>query len=394
MKTILLTGARAPVTLDLARALHAQGHRVIAAESMAYPLSIHSNAFAKFYRIAAPNDSLEEFKKHLIHIIEREKVDLLIPTCEEAFHLSRIREELSVHTQVFVDQIDKLEELHSKFHFNALATPLNFQAPKSYRVTSVIEAQRAIDQLSGNKVVLKPEFSRFAAKTLILDKTEALKILSDLSLNQGVAWIVQQCLEGPEYCTYSVAIHGKLISHVTYDHEFTAGRGAGICFQAINHPAIESWVRAFVQKTQFHGQLAFDFIETSPGVVLPLECNPRATSGLHLVAHEAGFVERLLSLVEENETTVIRPEPGTTGQLRLAMLVYGLASINSPKRAWHWLKVFFTAREVVFSLRDPLPFLDQFVTFFALVYQAKRRKITALEVSTRDIEWNGKQVEP
>ncbi len=70
MKTILLTGARAPVTLDLARAFAAAGHRVIAAESMAYPLSIHSNAFAEFYFITAPNTSLNQFQDDLLKIIQ------------------------------------------------------------------------------------------------------------------------------------------------------------------------------------------------------------------------------------------------------------------------------------------------------------------------------------
>jgi predicted ATP-grasp superfamily ATP-dependent carboligase len=387
MKTILLTGARAPVTLDLARSFHEQGYRVIAAESMSYPLSRHSRAFSKFYKITAPNVSLEKFKNELISIITSEKVDLLIPTCEEAFHLSRIKDELSKHTTVLIDHADKLEELHSKYRFNQLSVPFNFLAPKSYRATSGQEAISAIEALPSKKVVLKPEFSRFASKTLILDKASAKTKVAELSVVQGVVWVIQECIEGPEYCTYSLAVNGKLVSHVTYDHEFTAGRGAGICFQAIDHPAIEAWVRTFVQKNDYHGQLAFDFIEISPGKVLPLECNPRATSGLHLVAQNPAFIDALVG----KTTQMVRPDPGSLGQLRLAMVVYGLASINSFKRAWHWLKVFFTGREVVFSVKDPAPFFDQFISFFVLIVQAKRKKITALEVSTQDIEWNGKQ---
>jgi hypothetical protein len=390
MKTILLTGARAPVTLDLARSLKEQGHRVIGAESLAYPLSKNSNAFEKFYRITAPNDSLENFKNDLIEIIKSEKVEAIIPTCEEAFHLSRVKSDLIAATKIhekniLVDEIHKLEELHSKFQFNRLSTPLNFIAPESYRVTTLEAASAAIEMLPGEKVVLKPDFSRFASNTLILTKSKAREKIESLSLSQGVAWVIQECLNGPEYCTYSVAIKGKLVSHVTYDHEFTAGRGAGICFQSIDHPAIESWVRSFVQKTEYHGQLAFDFIEISPGKVLPLECNPRATSGLHLVAQIPEFTNAIL----QTSTTLVRPRIGSMGQLRLAMLVYGLPSINSFGRALKWLKIFFSAREVVFSRKDIRPFFDQFVTFGFLVFAAKRRRITALQVSTQDIEWNG-----
>jgi len=397
MKTILLTGARAPVTLDLARALHRRGHRVIGAESMDYPLSKHSRAFSKFYRIAAPNESLDTFRSDLLSIIDREKVDALVPTCEEAFHVSRIRDAIPASIEVWVDDPRKLDSLHSKFQFNQLGIPLNFEAPKSYPVRSASEARDAVLALPGTHVVLKPDFSRFAAKTLILTKPEAEARLS--SLDWSKTWVAQECLSGPEFCTYSVALRGKLVAHVTYDHEFTAGRGAGICFRAIEHPAIESWVRSFVQKNEFHGQIAFDFIEVSPGKVLPLECNPRATSGLHLIAQDREFLDLFSTSNAAPGSRPSRPKPGASGQLRLAMLVYGLPSlrpfsIEGLKRVGRWFAVFFGAREVVFSWKDPLPFFDQFVSFAKLILQAKRRNLSPLEVSTRDIEWNGKAESP
>ena len=387
MQTILLTGARAPVTLDLARALAKRGHRVIAAESMGYPLSIHSNVFSKFYSITAPNESLSQFKCDLLKIISDEKVDLLIPSCEEIFHLSKIKTALSEVTTVLVDDEGKLAKLHSKFQFNEWVRKIGLNAPLSKIVNSCLEMRSAIESVPGEMVVLKPEYSRFASKTFVLSKIEALSRIE--SIFNGKPWVVQECLIGPEYCTYSFAKNGKLIAHVTYDHEFTAGRGAGICFESIEHPAIESWVKKFVYETQFTGQIAFDFIEDKKGEVQPLECNPRATSGLHLIAHHPLFLDRLVSQTDSSAVGTLHPPKGARGQLRLAMLVYGLPSIRSFKRAIAWFKIFFTAREVVFSLRDPMPFFDQFISFYLLIRESKQKKITPLEVSTQDIEWNG-----
>ncbi len=389
MKTILLTGARAPVTLDLARALSRAGHRVLAAESMDYPLSVHSRAFDRFFKITAPNDSLDGFAYDLKEIIDQEKVDILIPTCEEAFHLSKVKSRLGDRLFVLLDDHEKLAELHSKFRFNDLVRSLGMKAPASYRVLTMDEWKASIEAIPGEKVVLKPEYSRFASKTLILTKKEAWSLAP--SLLTGKAWVVQECLIGPEYCTYSLAVKGKLIAHVTYDHEFTAGKGAGICFESIHHPVIETWVRNFVAETGYTGQIAFDFIEDAHGEVQPLECNPRATSGLHLIASEPGFIDAVAQANErfEKAELVIRPRRGALGQLRLAMVVYGLPSINGVGRAMKWLRTFFMGREVVFSLRDPLPFFDQFVSFYRLIRESRQRKITPLEVSTRDIEWNG-----
>lgn len=383
-QTVLLTGARAPATLDLARALARAGHRVIAAESLAYPLSIHSNAFSGFYPVTAPNNSLVKFKTDLQAIIARENVSLLIPTCEEAFHISKIKTELAC--EVLVDDFEKLNQLHSKFEFNQLCLRNDLDAPESYRVRSVSEAKAVIDRLDWKMFVLKPEYSRFASNTRIQDRTETLALLPHLSLATGIAWVIQNCAVGPEYCTYSLVRDGVLLAHVTYEHDFTAGRGAGICFRSLRHQKIENWVKAFAQKTKFNGQFAFDFIELNDGRVLPLECNPRATSGLHLVAPEPQFIHALLG---SDLTTLVRPTAAAEGQLRLAMLIYGLPSVRTFAQLKNWFQIFSKAREVVFSTRDLLPFFDQFVTFYKLVTESRRRNISPLEVSTLDIEWNG-----
>ena len=145
-------------------------------------------------------------------------------------------------------------------------------------------------------------------------------------------------------------------------------------------------MKEFAAKTRFNGQFAFDFIELSDGQILPLECNPRATSGLHLVTPESAFIDALLG---KDLRTLVRPKSNAEGQLRLAMLIYGLPSIRSFKNFSNWVRIFIQAREVVFSSRDLLPFFDQFITFFKLIAESRRLKISPLEVSTLDIEWNG-----
>lgn len=392
--TVLLTGARAPVTLDLARSFSHQKIKVITAESLPYPLSRRSNSISKNYQVTAPNQNHQKYIEDLISIILREKVSLLIPTCEEAFHIAMAKTQLERHTRVLVSDSDLLQMLHSKFNFNALAKNLNFKMPETHRVTNTDDANKAIQKLTikQNKVVLKPEYSRFAAKTLILTEEKALQQLPTLSLSNGVPWVIQECLEGPEYCTYSYADQGQLLAHVTYDHAFTAGRGAGICFKAIRHAAIENWVLDFVKKTNFTGQISFDFIETSPGIVMPLECNPRATSGLHLIANRPDFIQALIRPEMTKETSglkMIRPIEGQEAQIRLAMLVYGLAGIRSLKSALDWFRIFVRSREVIFSFNDPLPFFDQFYTFYKLTGLAKSKGVSPLEASTLDIEWNG-----
>jgi hypothetical protein len=106
-----------------------------------------------------------------------------------------------------------------------------------------------------------------------------------------------------------------------------------------------------------------------------------------LIAHDPRFLELLAGAGQDSGP--VRPEAGRLGQLRLAMLAYGLPSVDSFLRFKEWIRIFFGAREVVYDWADPLPFFDQFRSFYHLIRDARRFKITPLEVSTRDIEWNG-----
>ena len=111
---ILLTGGRAPAALELARAFHHAGHTVFMAESLRGHLSQPSNAIKANFVVPAPRQEEDAFINALKKIIEENKVNLLIPTCEEVFHIAMRREELPC--TVFTESIDKLDQLHNKWN--------------------------------------------------------------------------------------------------------------------------------------------------------------------------------------------------------------------------------------------------------------------------------------
>lgn len=379
-KTILLTGGRAPVTLDLARSFHRFGHRVLIAESLEQNVSRVSNSVDKHFLVRAPNSNSKGFVEDLLRIIRAEKVDLLVPTCEEVFYVSRGREELARECRVPVDTSEKLEQLHNKWTFNQRACEIG-PAPKS----SLAKSQRELEALAAERpIVIKPAYSRFASNSYVLKKGDALP---EVSASASYPWVVQQFISGRELCSYSFAEKGKLVAHSAYSHEFTAGKGAGICFEAVEHPKIQAWVSRLASELSITGQISFDFIETSDGEIYPLECNPRATSGAHLFA-PADRLDLVL-LGEKKELTI--PRVGSMGMIGLAMLVYGLPSVNSFKRLKEWIRTVWSAREVSFDFRDPFPFFYQFLCLFGLWRQSLKNQVSMLEVSTQDIEWNGEK---
>jgi hypothetical protein len=140
-----------------------------------------------------------------------------------------------------------------------------------------------------------------------------------------------------------------------------------------------------VERFGVTGQLSFDFIQSEDGLLYALECNPRATSGLHLLASHPQFVD---SFLRADSTEPITPL-GDKKMLASAMLVYGLptAIANGTFRAW--LQTFLHSDDVIWDAKDPLPFLLQFRSLLFYLRLARQKGIGPLEASTFDIEWNG-----
>ncbi len=378
---ILLTGGRAPATLELARAFHKAGHTVFMAESLRGHLSQASNAIKANFVLPAPRQEKEAFLLALKKIVEENQIDLLIPTCEEIFHISNGIEQIPC--KVFAETPRRLDRAHNKWTFVINAIGHDLYAPETMLIKTKDDILHAFAQWRG--LVFKPAYSRFASRTLMLPPLK--KTLSTLKLDPKQPWIAQEFIEGKQYCTYSICHNGHLTAHTAYASHFTAGLGATIAFQHVEHPAILKWVRDFVKKNDFTGQIAFDFIQTPEGQVYALECNPRATSGVHLLASHPGFAEAFLNPAMD----CITPINHNSHMLSAAMILYGLPASIARGEFRHWLKTFLTSDDVILNFKDPLPFILQWRSILATWKVARREKISLLEASTFDIEWNGEE---
>jgi predicted ATP-grasp superfamily ATP-dependent carboligase len=375
MPNILLTGGRAPATLELARAFHRAGHTVFMAESLRGHLSETSNSLAKNFLVPPPHQQTRAFLDALEKIVVENKIDLVIPTCEEVFYVAMGRD----HFPAFAEPLEKLRPLHNKWDFIQTADALGLPVPETTRIETRDSLRSAFDRWP--RLVLKPVYSRFAARTLI--RPTVHQAFSTLTFD--APWVAQEFIEGTQVCTYSVCQRGRLTAHTAYRSDFTAGQGATILFQHVDHQPIFDWVTKFVAATSFTGQIAFDFIETAHGRVLALECNPRATSGIHLLSREPRFVEAFFDAT----MNCIQPSSPASSMLLSGMLVYGLPASLKKRELGKWLAAFLSSRDTLFDPRDPSPFFLQARSIFYYLMLARQKDISPLEASTFDIEWNG-----
>ncbi len=374
---ILITGGRAPVALELARVFQRAGHTVFMAESLRGHLSQPSAAVKASFVVPAPRQETGAFLAALKKIIAQNQIDLLIPTCEEVFHIARGLQDLSC--RVFTEPLDKLDSFHNKWKFARAALGCGLHIPDTMLIKNRDDLLDAFARWRG--LVLKPVYSRFASRALILPPLR--EALSTLKFESD--WVAQEFIAGRQFCSYSVCQNGQITAHAAYPTIFTAGQGATIAFEPVEHSAIFEWVKTFVTHFKVTGQMSFDFIQAEDGRLYALECNPRATSGAHLLASHSQFAESFFGAEFAKPITPL----GDKKMLASAMLVYGLPSALAGGSFGAWLDTFLHSADVILDFKDPLPFLLQFRSLLFYWKLARKKGISPLAASTFDIEWNG-----
>lgn len=383
-RRVLLTGGRAPASLELARSLDAGGCTVFSAESVPFTLVGLSRSVVRDHRVPPPRQQPEAYAWNLLDIVRREAIDAVVGTCEEIFHIVRGRDVLDPHVEVFAPSKDDMRRLHHKGAFPEWAASLGLAVPETAVVTDP-DALRDRIRADGAGLVAKPAFSRFATHVRIGVSDPAW--VDGVEVSEAVPWVVQERLDGRRLCSWSVVRDGRVRAHAVYPMSWSTATGAALRWEAVHEPRIDAWVEAFAARTGLTGQLAFDWFVDAERGPLPVECNPRLTSGVHLFgARNAGLAEAFFGEPDR----VLTPGEPRPSAVVLALVLYG-----GPERRELGLVPALgemaACRDVLWRLDDPLPLLLHWLAYVAFVWWGFREGITAMAASTWDIEWNGEE---
>jgi predicted ATP-grasp superfamily ATP-dependent carboligase len=383
MRRILITGGRAPVALDLARRFAASGSVVFMADSAAFFLGRASRAVTRAYRVPPPRSEGQAFADAIGSLIKAEGIEHVVPTCEEVFYVARYADEWP-EVDLFLPRLELLRQLHDKGSFPALARGLGIQVPDYWVLRSPGDLAQV--PLPPEELVLKPSFSRFAVHTLIRPQVEAL---ARLMPTPATPWVAQRFVQGREICSYSVAREGSVRAHSAYIPEWRAGQGSSTYFTPIRNELIEAFAVRFAQKFGYTGQFAFDFIESPDGQIHVLECNPRATSGVHLFGpgHELAR-----SFFCSGDTLVRPPADARSRMLAPAMILFGLGTALKKTALRRWRSSFLEGKDAIWSAKDPLPSLNLYLGLCAFGLKAITTGGTLQAAATHDIEWDGREI--
>jgi hypothetical protein len=381
MTTVLITGARAPIALDLARSFAAAGFTPHLADSIS-PWSARLAAVARgrLHRLPPPRFAFEAFTETFGELVARLDPALIIPTCEEVFYVAAAGERLGLSEKIFAPSLSVLRQLHSKVDFAKLALSCGVAAPETRRVSS-LEALTPWRARSG-ELVFKPEFSRFASHTLVRPSTNAVDRLRP---TPDAAWAVQDFAAGEEICLWSASVAGEIVAFAAYKPLWRLGRSASFYFETDRDPALLEMARAIARACGASGQLSFDVIRRPDGVIAPIECNPRGISGLHLFDADPALARAILGGGLALPTASAR-------HLAPAMWLLGAPQALFEGRWPEFRRDLARSRDVLALSGEPSAGLGALLDAGRFTLIGLSRGRSASGQSTDDIEWNGEAI--
>lgn len=379
MSKVLITGARAPVAIDLGRSFSAAGYAVYFADSvcaLAAKASTVSNH--RVIRFASPRYEFATFAKELNDWVLEFKPTLILPTCEEVFYIAAAAHKYNFSSLVFCPLLLALETLHSKIKFIEYAKSLHIRIPRTHVLDGGCETQDLPFTLQDS--VVKPEYSRFGTQTLIKPTAAAFEKISPCATNR---WVIQEYIEGDEICLWSAAVKGRIVASAAYRPVWRYGHAAAYAFKGVDSAEALVVAEAIIAAQNLTGQISFDIILTGDGRAIPIECNPRSTSGLHLFDASPDIAHAVMNGVPLSvNTRKIR-------YLSLAMLFIGLPTAVKKRE----LKTYFNdctkGQDALGRRGDRLMVVGSLLDAARFVTQGLSNGRSGEAQSTDDIEWNG-----
>lgn len=381
---VLITGARAPAALDLARSFANAGWTAHLADSSVCLMARASRTPVDVHAYAPPAIEPDRFRHDLAGLIDAIGPSHIVPVCEEVFHLAALaRVWPELRRRLFAPDFETLALLHSKHRFIEAAQALGLRAPTTWRIDTAAELEEQLE-LARDRV-FKREFSRFGDSVLVGPGPDEAR--RRVAIDTQRPWLAQQRLTGREVSFYAVCRDGRLTAFSAYGSAWRDRGGASYVFEAVE-PALGAALVASAETLAGDlvrdGQFACDAIVDDTGLPWLIECNPRATSGVHMFGRSGRLASAFIA-----DGPMLTPADTRSRYLGPALWFIGLPNAVAEKRIAEWRAVRRDGTEVIGAPGDGRPWLGAISDSVSFGARALASGRTLTQVMTDGIAWDG-----
>ncbi|WP_445256399.1 hypothetical protein [Nocardioides aurantiacus] len=352
-RTVMVSGGKMTKALALCRAFHAAGHRVVLVESARYRLTGHrtSRAVDAFHTV--PDAGSPDYADALEAIARAEGVDVYVPVCSPASSIAdaRAKKQLEQVCEVVHLDADRLEQVDDKHRFARAAEAAGLRVPDTHLVT---DPQQVLDHdFTGAtrpyilKSIAYDPVHRLDLTRLPFERAGMERFVRSLPISETNPWILQEFVEGTEYCTHSTVRDGRLTVYCCCESS-----AFQVNYAHVEHPGIRAWVETFVGEAGLTGQVSLDFIVDEHDEVFAIECNPRTHSAITMLYDHPGVAAAYLD--DDADAEVVVPTATSRPTYWTYHEVWRLLVERGRRERLRTLR---EGTDAILDRDDPLPFL-------------------------------------
>ncbi len=322
-------------------ALGSQDHEIVICDPNPLCICRFTTFKTKYYRCPSINDDLEGYYRSIVRIIQKEKIDILLPVHEQALLFSKRIDELSRLVKLELPGFESYVQLFSKIKFITLLDKLGIPHP------------RTISCKDRNEVWEKIFYPCFLKLDYGTASQGVWKITSEDDLNRtlhdvsetGNGYLIQEEAPGVFEIAYALYNRGKLIAFHCC-RRLREGAGGSSCSKiGVDRPIVWKHFEQIGQELAWHGPLAIDyFYDESRGIPSYIDASPRLVEPMNACINGVDIPEYLVRLSNNDASSV---HVTRTAGRKSHMLMLALLHLADKKRPRKEL-----VREVLSALRS------------------------------------------
>ncbi|MEM6978161.1 MAG: hypothetical protein AAF539_00755 [Planctomycetota bacterium] len=213
----------------------------------------------------------------LIERLQRHQYDVLLPSHEQVYLLSRCRDQLAPLTGLAVPEFETLNQMQSKASFQRLMDELSLPTPPTQLISS---AQEMRDH-DAFPVFVKVDYSTAGNGVTKVTSREQMDGLASELEQQGlfdspVELLLQQPMTGKQCMGLGIFQEGRMVGCVKY-HVRRPGKGGwGMNGESVHHPSVIEHLECLGSHLNFHGAFFTEyFYDEASQSAYHIEANPR-----------------------------------------------------------------------------------------------------------------------
>jgi len=359
-KKCIVTYASSWSALAAARSLGAEGIEVIIGDSNIMAPGSFSKYTKHTFLYHDPEKHPEKYLKKLVKVAKKhsgEDVDLvLMPLHTDCFVVAANQDLFKGIAKIALPSFEQIKLAGNKALLAKFCDEHNIFIPKTWQPETLEEFESKIEDFKFPAFIKLQESNASLGLKKVKNPKEAREFfkfsIKDSKLKPGEYPIIQEAVDGDDFCSTFLFNHGKKKASMTYHNilDYPRNSGMGVLRETVNASGMEEIGANLLHLLNWHGVAEIDFRWDGKNKPYLIEINPRFWGGLgQSIAAGWSYPNMLFQLAVDGDIVPAHPKAKDTKTfnpcLAFLLMVQEFKEAKHPideiEAAFHALKIHF-----------------------------------------------------